>query len=271
MKFVFRHGNRGGRTVTSQFSERTAFVTGGASGIGRAVCTLLHERGANVFVTDIDDAAAAELVAQLGERAGHARLDVSSPDSWQSASGACIEQFGSIDVLVNNAGVAALSGQISVEDMTMEEWQGVNHINMDGVMLGCQLAIRHMKSTGGAIVNVASVGGLFASPLAVPYGAGKAAVIQLTKTVAFYCGKQGYDIRCNAVLPGPIETPMFRNFTEEQRKANTRAIPVGRFGRVEEIAAAIAFLASDDASYVTGVGLAVDGGLTAGNPMRAGD
>ena len=76
---------------------------------------------------------------------------------------------------------------------------------------------------------------------------------------------------CNAVLPGPIETPMFRNFTEEQRKANTRAIPVGRFGRVEEIAAAIAFLASDDASYVTGVGLAVDGGLTAGNPMRAGD
>lgn len=246
-------------------------VTGGASGIGRATVELFAKQGANVFLTDINEAAGEQAAAEPGNAVAFGRHDVSAESDWEKNVHACIERFASFDVLVNNARVAALAGQLTPEEMTLDEWHGVNQINVDGVMLGCKHAIAAMKSSGGSIVNLASVGGLFASPLAVPYGAGKAAVIQLTKTIAFYCGKRGYNIRCNAVLPGPIETPIMMNFSDKQREKNTRGIPAGRFGHVSEIAAAIAFLASDEASYVSGAQLAVDGGLSASNPMRAAD
>ena len=235
-----------------------------------ATVELLLEQGAKVFLTDINEEAGTALAAELGANAEFSRHDVSLEAEWVSTAEACVERFGSFDILVNNAGIAGTT-DLTPENMTLEEWNTVSSINTNGVMLGCKHAIAAMKSAGGSIVNVASVGGLFASPLAIPYGAGKAAVIQLTKTIAFYCGKRGYNIRCNAVLPGPVETPIMKNFSEEQRKANTKGIPLGRFGDAQEIAAAIAFLSSNEASYITGAALSVDGGLTASNPMRAAD
>jgi NAD(P)-dependent dehydrogenase (short-subunit alcohol dehydrogenase family) len=258
-------------TDSKRFAGRTALVTGGASGIGRAAVERFANDGASVLITDVDESAGEALAKSLGKSAAFHKLDVSSEDAWQSTVSGCIDQFGSLDILVNNAGIGFVAGQLTPEEMTLDEWQTVNRINMDGVMLGCKLAIDAMKESGGAIVNIASVGGLFASPLAVPYGAGKAAVIQFTKTVAYYCAKRGYPIRCNAVLPGTIRTSLYETFSEEQRAANARGVPIGRVGTAEEIAAAITFLCSDDASYITGTQLVVDGGLTAANPMRAAD
>ena len=250
---------------------KTAIVTGAASGIGRATAELMAEEGARVLLTDLNDEAGAQIAGDLGDAATFARLDVTSEADWEAALAACGSAFGTPDILVNNAGVAFLSGHLTPESMTLDEWRNVNRINMDGVMLGCRYGIDAMKSKGGAIVNLASVGGTFASPLAVPYGAGKAAVIQFTKTVAIHCATQGYDIRCNAVLPGTIETPLYETFSEEKRAANARRVPVGKVGKPREIASAVAFLASDQASYITGTQLVVDGGLSAANPMRAED
>jgi len=258
-------------TISERFAGKTALVTGGASGIGQATVELFASQGGKVLITDIDETAGEALAKSLGDSAAFTRLDISSEDQWRSAIEACENRFNSLDILVNNAGIGFVAGQLTPEEMTLDEWQTVNRINMDGVMLGCKLGIDAMKKSGGAIVNIASVGALFASPLAVPYGAGKAAVVQFTKTVAVYCAKQGYPIRCNVVLPGPVKTTLYETFSEEQRAANARGIPMGRAGNVEELANAIAFLSSDEASFVTGTQLVVDGGLSAANPMRAAD
>ena len=250
---------------------RTAIITGAASGIGRATAELMVEAGARVLLTDLSDEAGEAAADELGAAARFQRLDVTSETDWEAVNAYCLDALGPPDILVNNAGIAFLTDQLTPESMTLDEWQDVNRINMDGVMLGCRYGIDAMKKKGGAIVNMGSVGGTFASPLAVPYGAGKAAVIQYTKTVAIYCSSRGYDIRCNAVLPGTVETPLYATFSAEKRAANARRVPVGRIGTPRDIARAVVFLASDEASYITGTQLVVDGGLTAANPMRADD
>ena len=254
-----------------QLDGKTAIVTGAASGIGLATAQLMVANGARVMLADLNDDAGTNAVAELGDAARFMRLDVTSESDWAALSEQCADSLGKPDILVNNAGVAFLADQLTPESMTLDEWRNVNRINMDGVMLGCRFGIETMKERGGAIVNLASVGGTFASPLAVPYGAGKAGVIQFTKTVAIYCASRGYDIRCNTVLPGTVETPLYATFSEEKRAANARRVPLGRIGKPLDIAQAIVFLASDDASYITGTQLVVDGGLTAANPMRADD
>ena len=256
----------------SRFRNKAAIVTGAASGIGLATAERLVAEGAGVVLTDLSEQAGSEAASRLGATARFRAHDTASESDWESVVADCVNEFGRLDVLVNNAGVAFLAGQLPPEDLTLEEWNRVNAVNAAGVMLGCKHAIRAMKATGGgAIVNIASVAATVASPLAVPYGASKAAVVQLTKTVAFDCARRGYNIRCNAVLPGTIETTLYKTFSEEQRAANARSVPMGRLGTPEDVAMAVAFLASDDARYITGAQLAVDGGLSAVNPMRADD
>ena len=256
----------------SRFINKVSIVTGAASGIGLATAERLVAEGGNVLLTDLNEEAGSEAAQRLGAAAGFRVHDAASEADWESVVADCVSRFGRLDVLVNNAGVAFLAGQLSPEEVTLEEWQRVNAVNAAGVMLGCKHAIRAMKSSGGgAIVNIASIAATVASPLAVPYGASKAAVVQLTKTVAYDCARRGYNIRCNAVLPGTIETTLYKTFSEEQRTANARGVPLGRVGTPQDVAMAVAFLASEDAGYITGAQIAVDGGLAAVNPMRAGD
>lgn len=258
--------------TVGRFLNKASIVTGAASGIGLATAQRLVAEGGNVLLTDLDEQAGSEAAQRLGPAARFRVHDAASEEDWESVVADCVSRFGRLDVLVNNAGVAFLAGQLPPEEVTLEEWQHVNAVNAAGVMLGCKHAIRAMKlSGGGAIVNIASIAATVASPLAVPYGASKAAVVQLTKTVAYDCARRGYNIRCNAVLPGTIETTLYKTFSEEQRAANARGVPLGRVGTPEDVAMAVAFLASDDAGYITGAQIAVDGGLGAVNPMRAGD
>ena len=258
--------------TVGRFLNKASIVTGAASGIGLATAERLVAEGGNVLLTDLNEEAGSEAAKRLGAAARFRVHDAASEADWESVVADCVSRFGRLDVLVNNAGVAFLAGQLSPEEVTLEEWQRVNAVNAAGVMLGCKHAIRAMKSTGGgAIVNIASIAATVASPLAVPYGASKAAVVQLTKTVAYDCARRGYNIRCNAVLPGTIETTLYKTFSEEQRAANARGVPLGRPGTPDDVARAVVFLASEDAGYITGAQLAVDGGLSAVNPMRAGD
>lgn len=260
-----------GGCVLGSFSHKVAIVTGGSAGIGRACVKRLTGEGARVIVADINTAAGESLSDQLGENAVFFPLDVRSEEQWQACVDTCFEKWGRLDVLVNNAGIARVSDGITPETITLDEWRSVNAVNTEGVVLGCKHAIAGMRKTGsGSIINMASVGGTVESPLNYPYGASKAAVIQITKTVGLYCARQGYEIRCNAVLPGTIRTELYMAATpEEFRRQNKAAVPVGRLGTPEQIASMVVYLASDEAQYITGAGIPVDGGLLAANPMRS--
>jgi NAD(P)-dependent dehydrogenase (short-subunit alcohol dehydrogenase family) len=187
--------------------------------------------------------------------------DVTDEAQWAAAVAAARDAFGALHIVVNNAGVASTGEPQDPERVSLAQWRAVNAINVEGVLLGCQAAIAAMKETGGAIVNISSLAALNPSPRMAAYGASKAAVRHLTRTVAQYCAEQGYPIRCNSVHPGWFPTPMVRaSRTPEELEVQRRAIPMGRFGEPEEVAKAVLYLASDEAAYVTGAKLVIDGG-----------
>lgn len=250
--------------MTSPLAGRVALVTGGARGIGAASCRELAEQGAEVWVTDVLDDEGTELADGLqgsGHMAFYRRLDVADEEAWSDCVADVIARSGRIDILVNNAGIGSLE---DVEAETLEGYRRVISINQIGVWLGMRAVLAQMRAQGsGSIINVSSifgaVGGFGGS---IAYHASKGAVRLMTKNAAIRYAKEG--IRINSVHPGFIDTPMVEvakgTDMETAILANT---PMGRWGRAEEIATVIAFLAGDGASFMTGSEVYPDGGWTA--------
>ncbi|PTR12583.1 MULTISPECIES: SDR family NAD(P)-dependent oxidoreductase [unclassified Novosphingobium] len=252
----------------TRFLGKTVLVTGGASlnGIGYAAARRLAAEGAKVVITDIDGVEAEQRATELrveGSEALGLMQDVTSEQQWADVVAQVVARFGGLDGLVNNAGISLLHG---IEEVGLDEWNKQISINLTGTFLGCRAAIAHMRAQGrgGAIVNVSSVAGLVGMRRTSAYSATKGGVRLMTKTLALEAGLDG--IRVNSVHPGVTETDIQINVRKSdpaQSAAIAASIPLGRVAAPAELGAAIAFLLSEDASYITGSELAVDGGLTA--------
>ena len=254
-----------------ELSGKRAIVTGAASGIGRASALLFAREGALVVVVDINDAVAdtAAAIAQSGGRTLAVQCDASTEEGVRQFVGLCLAEFGGVDVLFANAGIAGPHGKL--EEQTLEAWMKVLRVNLVGTFLAVREVLPHMKSQGrGSIVCTASVAGLRANAGPIPYSASKAGVISLVQTVANEL--YGTGIRINAVSPGLIETGMTEPlFTAARARGSEAKIgqlnPLTRYGIPEEVARVALFLASDAASYVNGQNCAVDGGLSSTLPF----
>ena len=249
-----------------RLAGKCCFITGAASGLGKAMALAFAAEGAEVAVADRNEEAGRAVAAMLGS-GFYVALDVTDETQWSVALGAAVRAMGRLDVLVNNAGVVATR---SIEDTTLEEWRFVNSVNVEGTFLGCKHGIPHLRAAGGgAIINISSVAGITAAPMMAAYSASKGAVRALTKTVAIELARKGDQIRCNSIHPVFFQTPMLDNIVATTRNPDKfRAglqgnVPLGRFGRPEEVAAMALYLASDEARFVTGAEFAIDGGFTA--------
>ena len=242
---------------------RIAAITGGAMGIGRATALLFAQEGATVALADVEadgaEAVAKEIVGR-GGRALAAGVDVGDAGQVQAFVERVVTEFGRLDVMFANAGIAHSARFLEHPEA---QWHRVLRVNLTGVFLCCQAAARQMLTQGGGrIITTASINGFRGVENLVGYNVAKAGVIELTKTMAVELAQHG--IAVNAIAPAQIDTRLTRTLPEEARRRRTERIPMGRFGEVEEVARAALFLASDDASYVTGHTLAVDGGYLAG-------
>ncbi|UKJ77336.1 3-oxoacyl-ACP reductase FabG [Azospirillum brasilense] len=246
-----------------RLAGRVAFVTGGGGGIGRAVCERLAAEGAAVVVADIGAEAAESVAAALraeGAQAHATALNVADRESWGAAVTGLPEAFQGVDIMVNVAGIVR---DRSLPKMTDAEWSAVIDVNLRGTWLGCQTAFRLVGDRGwGRIVNIASTAilGTFGQ---ANYSASKAGVVGLTRTAALEGARRG--ILVNAVAPGVVETAIVEGVPDAVRSQWLEKTPIGRLGKPAEIAAVVAFLASDDAAYVTGQTIVADGGATTGD------
>lgn len=257
-----------------RLNNKICVITGAARGIGRAIAERFHAEGGTVILTDLDAAAGAEAAAAIGCR--FEPLDVREEADWVRLA----EQVPVADVVVNNAGITGFEGGMLPHDpehAALEDWRAVHRVNLDGTFLGCRYAIGVMKAAGiGSIVNISSRSGMVGIPGAAAYASSKAAIRNHSKTVALYCAQQGWRIRCNSIHPAAILTPMWEPMLGDgpDREARMAALvadtPLRRFGLAEEVAAVAAMLASDEAAYITGAELQVDGGLLAGSAASPG-
>ena len=245
---------------TLRFTEKTAIVTGAAGGIGAAIAARLASEGANVVVADLRaasaGAAAGALVKTKGSQALGVGCDVGDEAQVEACVAAAIKAFGRIDIIVNNAGLMTFK---TLAEWTADDWLAVLRVDLLGAAFFTRQAFLHMGEAGGAIVNIASVHAVMTSANAAPYAAAKAAMLSLTRTTSI----EGRDrhIRANAVLPGAIDTAML--WSNPNVKSGAETIDKRDVGQPDDIAGAVAFLASDDAKFITGATLAVDGGRLA--------
>jgi 3(or 17)beta-hydroxysteroid dehydrogenase len=254
-----------------RLDNKNALVTGGASGLGLAIARRLAAEGATVVIGDINRDLGEETAADLG--VGFLPLDVTAEGQWPEVIGEIEATHGPLAILVNNAGIAGAADRVTPENTRFADWKRILSVNLDGVFLGCRAGIAAMRrGGGGSIVNMSSIAALLATPDSTAYGASKAAVRHLTKSVAQHCAAEGLGIRCNSVHPGEVRTPLWEGYVrdtaaatgvaEDVIVADARArVPLGDFPRPADIAAAVAFLCSDDARFVTGAELIVDGGV----------
>ena len=244
-----------------RLKDKVAIVTGSAAGMGASTARIFAREGAKVFVADVNDKDGAALAKDIGGSARFVHLDVTSEADWAKVAEAALREFGRIDILINNAGVSGSDPDI----LSMATWDQQMSINAKGVFLGLRTVIPLMqKNKSGSIVNISSISGIAAQQFVhMGYNAAKGAVRMMTKAAAVQFAKDG--IRCNSVHPGlmPAMQTSRMSADPEVRSRMLRAVPLRREGRVEEVAHANLFLASDEASYITGTELVVDGGFLA--------
>ncbi|WP_321324576.1 SDR family oxidoreductase [uncultured Parasphingorhabdus sp.] len=257
-----------------RLSGKFCIITGAARGIGKAIAKAFVEEGAAVLLTDCD----AGPLQATGEELGCDTflLDVEQEADWDRLA----SLHPAADVVVNNAGITGFEkgiGPHDPENASLEDWRAVHRVNLDGTFLGCRYAIRAMKGKGaGSIINISSRSGLVGIPGAAAYASSKAAIRNHSKSVALYCAQQGWQIRCNSIHPAAIMTPMWEPMLgegearEQSEKALVRDTPLQRFGKDSEVAAIAVLLASDEATYITGSELNIDGGILAGSAAAPG-
>jgi NAD(P)-dependent dehydrogenase (short-subunit alcohol dehydrogenase family) len=236
---------------------RTAIVTGAARGIGRAIAERLSTEGARVMIADVDEATAVATAGELGDRVIPQALDVTSETSWSAAVERALTDWGKVDFLVNNAGIAGRSAP--AWEYSFDEWNQVIAIDLTGVFLGCRAVVPGMIAEGfGRIVNISSGAGKEGNPNAGAYSAAKAGVIGFTKSLAKEVATKG--ILVNAITPGPMETEILKQISQEHIDYMLSRIPMGRIGQPQEVAALVAFLVSDDVTFSTGAVFDISGG-----------
>ncbi len=238
---------------------KVALISGGARGMGASHARLLVQEGAKMVIGDILDEEGKALAEEIGDAARYVHLDVTQPDQWEAAVATAVDEFGKLDVLVNNVGIVAL-GQLKKFDLG--KWQKVIDVNLTGTFLGMRAAVEPMTAAGsGSIINVSSIEGLRGAPAVHPYVASKWAVRGLTKSAALELAP--LNIRVNSIHPGFIRTPMTANLPDDMV-----TIPLGRPAESREVSTFVVFLASDDASYATGSEFVMDGGLVTDVPHK---
>lgn len=262
-----------------RLKNAVALVTGGAAGLGKAIALRLVADGASVVITDVQQALGAKTAKECGLT--FLQQDVCDETQWPKIINEIEKSFGRLTILVNNAGILGSRESVTPENTELESWRRMFAVNVEGVFLGCRAAIPALRRAGhGSIINMSSIADRIATPHFTAYGASKAAVRHLTTSVAQYCAEQKLNVRCNSVHPGMIRTPMLdtsmqeaaerRGIALDQVVAEHRAeVPLGDFSRPEDVAATVAFLASDDARHITGSALLVDGGIIHCNMFRA--
>ncbi|RDZ35663.1 short chain dehydrogenase [Haloferax sp. Atlit-47N] len=243
-----------------ELSETVVLVTGAGSGIGQATAKRFAREGATVVVADIDVEGGTETVSQIEDTGGTAtfeKTDVGRPDSIESTVDTIVEQYGQLDYAVNNA--ATGNDPAPITKIEESEWDRINDINQKGVWIGMKEQIPALQASGGgAIVNVASMAGIRGSPGRTPYSASKHGVVGLTKTAALEFADSG--VRVNAVCPTIVDTPALRTLSEDEQQQVISKVPMGRPAQPEEVANAILWLCSDEASFITGQVIPIDGG-----------